>query len=229
LSGGLGAVAEQTVARHGKARAAQQRGPSDTHGFSRYDRDDAPRATGRRRLLPPPVVDRAMGMRSIRVPPTIESEDPYAWMGARPGRRAVTPTTTELHGPSAWPAKHAKRREFAEMREQRYTCWRAETLGNVSQWGDGPGVYNLTNPTEPKGAQIPYITDMRGGRRLFPARSVSSILFAGPVEYARGNPRLFAEQQISASFEIEPPPRVAHPLPCGYGAHNEALSRLELT
>jgi hypothetical protein len=193
-------------------------------------------------------------MRSIQPPKTIESADPYAWMGKRPGRRATTPTTTELRGPSAWPAKYAKRRPFPAAHEQKYRCWQAETLGNVSQWGDGPGVYNLTNPSEPKGKQVPYITDGRGGRKLFPDTRTSSLAFTGPWADQRGkpidyflaknggsmrtrmyanedigdrNPYLLAEAEMSADFGFEPPPAIVHPEPLPFNKRGESLSRLE--
>lgn len=169
----------------------------------------------------------------------------------------ITPQTTAMRGPSAWPAEYAKRRAYPSQLEQKYQCWRPETLGNVSQWGDGPGIYNLTDPAEPKGAQVPYITDMRGGRKLFPERkaSISNIPFGGPFEDAQGkpidyylaknggtlrtrmfanediggqNPYLRAEQHFSASYGIEPRPIITHPPAPSFNSRGETLSRLEL-
>mmetsp|Transcript_29205 Transcript_29205/g.67010 ORF Transcript_29205/g.67010 Transcript_29205/m.67010 type:complete len:186 (+) Transcript_29205:338-895(+) len=108
-------------------------------------------------------------------------------MGKRPGRAQGTPTTTEARGPAVWPVKHAQPRFYPEKLVQKYQCWRPETLGNVSQWGDGPGVHGR-NPVESKGALMPYFIDGRGGRRQFPAlkRSASNIPSSGPFEDAQG-------------------------------------------
>lgn len=178
---------EETLVNAGRARFGARRGPSDPYNFPRFAREHEAPPAGRRKLVPQPAVERPTGMRFIPAPST-DGEDPYG-MGVRPNRRVLSAATTEVRGPSAYPVIHAERRTYPDRYEQKYQCWRPETLGNVSQWSDGPGVYNLTDVAEPKGSLVPYITDMRGGRKLFPERKpVSSLHFAGPFNDGRGKP-----------------------------------------
>jgi hypothetical protein len=227
---------------------------SDQASFPSFARDeDAPRG-GRR--PPPPAsesVERPHGMRRVEPPHRPENNDPFAFLPS--GRKHVPEAAhVALTGPATFPAQYSQSRAFPAMHEQRYTCWRPETLGAVSQWSDGPGVYNTTNPAEPKGKQLPYVVNGRGGRRGVPQARTQNIPFTGPFHDAVGkpidyalrahggtlgsrmfagqdlqgqNPYLLAESNFSLNKGLEPPPRVTHPPHVPFNALGESLSRME--
>lgn len=256
--GGFAATNEPYRTHKKMAPGRPMHTPADAYSFPEFARDQEERQTGKKRVPPPTIYEPPLfkGKSSIAPVRKPESDDPYAWMGARPGKRPVKPMATEVKGSNLFPAHHATRRFFPEKHEQRYQCWRPETLGNVSQWSDGPGVYNLVDPAETKGAQVPYITDGRGGRKLFKdRREQQSYPFRGPTVDQHGkpidfflaknggslrtrlyanedidgqNPYLLFEQQLFKEHGLQPPPPVVHPSAPPFNARGETLSQMEL-
>jgi hypothetical protein len=195
-------------------------------------------------------------MRRVEPPHRPQNDNPFAFLPS--GRKHVSEAIhVAVTGPATFPAQYSESRAFPAMHEQRYTCWRPETLGAVSQWSDGPGVYNTGgNVAEPKGKPLPYVVNGRGGRRPNPQAQAGAhnIPFAGPFSNTQGkpidyalrkhggalgsrmfagedlkgeNPYMRAESNFSSSQGLEPPPRVAHPPHVPFNALGESLSRME--